>query len=389
MNDNFHERLCRCAMGKIFGFEPGIAQVIIENLGSGASLFALSQNELYGLLGPFSKFAPSINEKALDESAEELEMLQSMGISFISELDEEYPRLLKECPDRPVGLYVKGWKDLESSFREHPPVALVGTRDLSLYGKEWTRRIVDALAGAKVRPTIVSGMAIGCDINAHLAACEASLPTVAVLPTCVDTIYPMSHRIYERRIMENPFSAMLSDYPTGTQAKAINFIRRNRIIAGLSFATIIVESKSVGGGLITVNMAQSYGRDIYALPGRIDDIRSEGCNTLLQRKIAEPITDLDVLVEALGLGLKARRRKNELSEELREKYAGQLGSRDLESIVKVATAIKSRRGISTDELCVQLGMDYPELIRFVGQLEADGIVSLDLLQRCSINVKIV
>ena len=145
----------------------------------------------------------------------------------------------------------------------------------------------------------------------------------------------------------------------------------------------------MGGGLITVNMAQSYGRDIYALPGRIDDIRSEGCNTLLQRKIAEPITDLDVLVEALGLGLKARRRKNELSEELREKYAGQLGSRDLESIVKVAIAIKSRRGISTDELCVQLGMDYPELIRFVGQLEADGIVSLDLLQRCSINVKIV
>lgn len=376
-------------MGKIFGFEPGLAQVIMENLGSGSLLFAMSQKELYELLGPFSKFSSAINEKALDESAEELEKLGSLGISFICELDEEYPSLLKECPDRPLGLYVRGWKDLNSSFREHPPIALVGTRDLSLYGKEWTRRIVDALAGAKVKPTIVSGMAMGCDINAHLAACEYSLPTVAVLPTCVDTIYPMCHRIYERKILENPFSAMVSDYPTGTQPKAINFIRRNRIIAGMSVATIIVESKSVGGGLITVNMAQSYGRDIYALPGRIDDIRSEGCNTLLRRKIAEPITNLDALVDALGLGLIARRRKNELSAELREKYADTFGSRDLDNMVKVAMAIKSERGISADELCERLGMNYPELMRFVGQLESDGIICLDLLQRCSINVKIV
>lgn len=376
-------------MGKIFGFEPGLAQVIMENLGSGSLLFAMSQKDLYGLLGPFSKFSSAINEKALDESAEELEKLGSLGISFICELDEEYPSLLKECPDRPLGLYVRGWKDLNSSFREHPPIALVGTRDLSLYGKEWTRRIVDALAGAKVKPTIVSGMAMGCDINAHLAACEYSLPTVAVLPTCVDTIYPMCHRIYERKILENPFSAMVSDYPTGTQPKAINFIRRNRIIAGMSVATIIVESKSVGGGLITVNMAQSYGRDIYALPGRIDDIRSEGCNTLLRRKIAEPITNLDALVDALGLGLIARRRKNELSAELREKYADTFGSRDLDNMVKVAMAIKSERGISADELCERLGMNYPELMRFVGQLESDGIICLDLLQRCSINVKIV
>lgn len=376
-------------MGKIFGFEPGLAQVIMENLGSGSLLFAMSQKDLYGLLGPFSKFSSAINEKALDESAEELEKLGSLGISFICELDEEYPSLLKECPDRPLGLYVRGWKDLNSSLREHPPIALVGTRDLSLYGKEWTRRIVDALAGAKVKPTIVSGMAMGCDINAHLAACEYSLPTVAVLPTCVDTIYPMCHRIYERKILENPFSAMVSDYPTGTQPKAINFIRRNRIIAGMSVATIIVESKSVGGGLITVNMAQSYGRDIYALPGRIDDIRSEGCNTLLRRKIAEPITNLDALVDALGLGLIARRRKNELSAELREKYADTFGSRDLDNMVKVAMAIKSERGISADELCERLGMNYPELMRFVGQLESDGIICLDLLQRCSINVKIV
>lgn len=376
-------------MGKIFGFEPGLAQVIMENLGSGSLLFAMSQKELYELLGPFSKFSSAINEKALDESAEELEKLGFLGISFICEFDEEYPSLLKECPDRPLGLYVRGWKDLNSSFREHPPIALVGTRDLSLYGKEWTRRIVDALAGAKVKPTIVSGMAMGCDINAHLAACESSLPTVAVLPTCVDTIYPMCHRIYERKILENPFSAMVSDYPTGTQPKAINFIRRNRIIAGMSVATIIVESKSVGGGLITVNMAQSYGRDIYALPGRIDDIRSEGCNTLLRRKIAEPITNLDALVDALGLGLIARRRKNELSAELREKYADTFGSRDLDNMVKVAMAIKSERGISADELCERLGMNYPELMRFVGQLESDGIICLDLLQRCSINVKIV
>lgn len=376
-------------MGKIFGFEPGLAQVIMENLGSGSLLFAMSQKELYELLGHFSKFSSAINEKALDESAEELEKLGSLGISFICELDEEYPSLLKECPDRPLGLYVRGWKDLNSSLREHPPIALVGTRDLSLYGKEWTRRIVDALAGAKVKPTIVSGMAMGCDINAHLAACEYSLPTVAVLPTCVDTIYPMCHRIYERKILENPFSAMVSDYPTGTQPKAINFIRRNRIIAGMSVATIIVESKSVGGGLITVNMAQSYGRDIYALPGRIDDIRSEGCNTLLRRKIAEPITNLDALVDALGLGLIARRRKNELSAELREKYADIFGSRDLDNMVKVAMAIKSERGISADELCERLGMNYPELMRFVGQLESDGIICLDLLQRCSINVKIV
>lgn len=384
MDANFNERVCRCALNRLMGFEPFLAQGIIGKLGSATAFFSLTPKQVSEVFGPFFKHASAVGDREVETSRKELEMLAEKKIVFLTELDEEYPPLLRECEDRPVGLYTRGDVNLAATLSEHPPVAIVGTRDISFYGKEWTRKIVDALSRARIRPTIVSGMAMGCDYAAHEAALEAGLPTVGVLPTCVDRIYPSRHASFAARLAARSGCALVSDYPSGTSPLAINFIRRNRIIAGMAGATVLVESKASGGGLITVRMASSYGRDVFALPGRADDVRSAGCNAMLQAKIAEPVFDLDVFVDSLGLGTLSRRRKVELEQELRVRYSTSFGDRDLERLIAVALHVKKKRGVALEELCSDLGMTYPEAVRFAGQLEADGIIEMDLLQRCAI-----
>ena len=181
------------------------------------------------------------------------------------------------------------------------PVAVVGTRDISPYGREWCERIVHALARTSPKPLIVSGLAIGTDICAHKAALEASLPTIAVMATGTDTIYPYRHRQIAEKMSGTQGCALVTDYPPGTAPLPVNFLRRNRIIAGLSHATILVESKIKGGGMMTCRLAFSYDRDVYALPGRADDLRSQGCNHLIRARMAEPLTSEEDIIDSLGL----------------------------------------------------------------------------------------
>ena len=380
MRDN----VAYCALGRIFGYEPRTARLLVEKCGSAEAFFNLSSGEQHSVLGPYSKAAGTDFRREYEAAEAELERLVADDCRFVALGDSAYPANLRECEDAPMGLYVKASSPPEEVFGNGLMVAIVGTRDISPYGEEWCRRIVSGLSQCRNKPVIVSGFALGTDIIAHRMALECGLRTIAVLPTGIDEIYPRRHIPDAAILARTEGCALVTDYPTGTQAQAINFLRRNRIIAGLSLATILIESKEKGGGLITSGFAFGYGRDVFALPGRIDDLRSRGCNALIASTKAKAVTDIGMLLRDLGLGRWNRLQGKSLVKEIEDRY----GSRsDLAQIVSVAELIKERRGIYAEEICRETGISYKDTLRLITLLESDGIVSSDLLQRCSIVYK--
>ena len=379
----FEERAALCALNRIFGFEPKIGLRLIGTLGSALAVFKES-NEVKQFLGNSFriKYASLVTESAFETSAIELETLEGRGCRFIGIGEKGYPALLMECEDPPLGLYYKGVSPPEEVFAGIPQIAVVGTRGLTYYGKDWCRRIVEAMSRANVRPLVVSGLALGVDVTAHRAALEAGLPTVAVMATGIDGLYPSANRNVGEVIASTSGCALVTDYPPDTGAVRINFLRRNRIIAGICRATILVESRIKGGGMMTARLAASYGRDVYALPGRIDDPVSQGCNLLIRENLAEQIGDLGELVSRLGLGRTDMRLKADFKECVESYYKERLSGDEHEDIVRLALLIKGHRGVSIDELCGKLKWTYSRVSRLSTTLECDGFITVDLLQRC-------
>lgn len=377
------ERICICAMNRIFGYEPEIAHRIIDGLGSASALFDMDEDERRRLFGPFSKYQGRIASAELDKAARDIESMSRLGARFTAITDPGYPRLLKECSDAPVGMFVMASSNDEEVFGARPCIAIVGTRGLTSYGREWCRHLVAALSTASTKPCIVSGLAIGTDICAHEAAIEAGIASIAVLPSGLDQIYPGRHRGFAERLAATPGCALVSDYPPETSAAKVNFVRRNRIIAGMCSATILIESRPNGGGMITARLANSYGRDVYCLPGRIDDPASQGCNQLIQEKIAESITDPGILADALGLGRPSLRKAIDLKAEIERRYG--IGT----PLVRLGLEIRKHRDIDISTLASNLALQYHEASRMCSMLEADGFIRIDLLQRCSIDFKII
>lgn len=387
--NTYDESVCCMALNSIFGFQPRIALAMIEALGSAGAVFELHPYELYELLGPHSKYRAQLNHGALEDAFGEMNKVLEMGGRFIGITSPEYPAALKDCYDPPVGLYVKSPSPLEEVFaRRNPYVSIVGTRDMTPYGKEWCEKIVAAFGQSASRPVVVSGLAYGVDITAHRAALEAGLPTIACMATGIDAVYPYRHYNIAERIATEPGCALVSDFPLCTTPLQPNFLRRNRIIAGLSEATILIESKSRGGGLLTADLAFSYGREVLALPGRGDDICSQGCNKLIFRKVAEPIYDTASLLKELNMLPEKRRTKAlELREEIYALYGDSQPPERLADMIRTALQIKKNRGVTLDELSFQTGIPPRELSTICSLMESDGILSVDLLQRCSINRK--
>ena len=384
--ENFseEERACLCALNRIFGFEPKIGKGLLEAFGGPAAVFKAKSNEISDFLSSFarSRYSPLVTGSAFESAAMELERRARDGCRFVGFGEKGYPQALLECEDPPLGLYYKGNLPPEEVFNKRPQIAVIGTRNLSYYGRDWCRNIVEALSKAKVKPMIVSGLALGVDVTAHRAALDFGLPTIGVMATGIDDIYPPQNFKTGKLMTTTPGCALITDYPPQTGAVKINFLRRNRIIAGICSATILVESKSRGGGMMTARLAYSYDRDVFALPGRVDDPLSQGCNMLIKETIAEPIGDLAELVERLGLGRTEMSLKTDFRKEVEECYSD-LDEGSRADILKVALAVKSRRGIGIDELCELFGWTFSRVSRIVTTLECDGFIAVDLLQHCS------
>ena len=383
MKNELLEKYGAIALNAIFGYEPLKARRIVETLGGAAPLFLLNQREVRELLGAsFQKFGPKIGDFALEDARREMEELESAGCDFIPCTSPDFPRELLECEDGPVGLYIKSDSPAREVFNRAPGISIVGTRDISPYGKQCCQRIVSSLAEAVRKPVIISGLAIGVDICAHIGALETGLATIAVLPTGIDSIYPWRHRGIAERIVKSSGSALVTDFPPGTGAQAFTFLRRNRIIAGLGASTILVESKAKGGGMITARLACGYQRSVFAVPGRIDDLRSAGCNALMAEKIADTLCSPETLCTELGLGYRGTGASGGLSEELDRKYSSR---EDFGEIRRIALIIKSSGGINIEELSRRASLDYAQTASLAALLESDGLINIDLLQRCTIN----
>lgn len=266
-------------------------------------------------------------------------------------------------------------------------IAVVGTRDITPYGREWCVRTVAGLSRCKERPVIVSGLALGTDFCAHKAAVESGLATIGVMATGPETVYPHRHREFAEKLCETPGCALVTDYPPGTAPLAIHFLRRNRIIAGLSDSTILIESKIKGGGMMTCRLAFSYSRDVYALPGRADDLRSQGCNSLIRSKIAEPLTSIEDLTESLGLNRAGAGGRRSVREIILSEYGSRLSPERLQLTANMLVKIKEERGITVEELSEFTGMSYGITANIAAMLETDGLISIDLLQRCFIMIE--
>jgi DNA processing protein len=260
---------------------PITARKLIKNAGSAREVFRLSRGSLEKIpsIGPF--LSQSIQQSALLERAEkEMLFLEKYHISALYFEDAEYPARLKECVDAPILLYARGEKGLHTKRA----LSVVGTRRASSYGKEQCRNIVLELGELISDLVIISGLAYGIDVIAHRAALEGKIPTVAVLGHGLQTIYPNAHRETAKKICRQ--GALLTDFHSGMGPERNNFLRRNRIIAGMADATLVVESAQSGGSLITANMAFTYQRDVLAVPGRATDERSRGCNRLIRKNVA-------------------------------------------------------------------------------------------------------
>lgn len=371
------ETLCLCALNRIFCYEPVVGLRLLEYFGTAAAVFEAPSGQLGGLLHARPEYAGKVHRGALAESDRELESVERLGGRFVGLHSPAYPQLLRECPDRPLGLYVRSQTPVEDLFNSREAIAFVGTRDLSSYGREWCGNLVSTLSETSAKPLIVSGLAFGIDYVAHTTALTLSLPTVGVMATGIDRIYPSRHESLAERMVRTPGCALVSCYPLGTAPLANQFLSRNRIIAGMSRATVLVESKIRGGGLITARHAYSYDRDVYALPGRVDDVRSQGCNRLIRDKIAEPVISREDFLDKLGLKAPRLRKQDVLG-----KAAGLFPDGSLE--LAVLKAVLAERGIDIRTLCARTDRPYAEVIAAALALESEGFLSMDILQRCSV-----
>ena len=375
MHMDYSDDIACCLLNKVFGFNPLAGKRIIDRLERPYDLFTMTDSERRNFAGMV--LPEGLDKRAFDECAEELERLSRSGCRFVG--FHNLPSLLKDCSDPPLGLYVKSSSPPEEVFRPRPSVAIVGTRDVSHYGLEWCRKLCRALALSPAGPVIISGLAIGVDIAAHLEAIERGAATIAVLPTGLDKVYPGRHEAYADRICNTPGCALVSDYPPGTVPLKTNFLRRNRIIAGLSQAVLLIESKIHGGGMMTARLAASYNRAVYALPGRADDIRSAGCNKLISEQTAELVASEGDLLAKLGLppapGVTAYR-------DVSTVFAGRIPPDEIPRLSAMLGLIACCRGIGIDDLSSRMMLQISTVRALVSLLESEGFIQTDILGRC-------
>ncbi len=279
---------------------PGVGPVLLRRLQQRFHHLSVAWNapaqELQTVQGIGGQTLQAIqSQRATIDPAHLLAQHQQTNPNFWVPPEAHYPRMLLETPDPPPVLYYRGKVHPSENQGVSTMVGIVGTRDPSEYGKRWTRKIAYALAQKGF--TVVSGMAEGIDTQAHHGCLEAGGRTIAVLGTGVDVVYPQRNQGLYQTLLER--GLVLSEYPAGTQPNRANFPKRNRIIAGLSRAVLVMEAPSKSGALITAYLANDYARDVYVLPGSLDNPRAMGCLGLVHRG-AQLILGIGQLLDMLG-----------------------------------------------------------------------------------------
>ena len=290
--DNSNKLLYRIALTQIEGVGDILARNLMEAVGDEETIFKSSKKALTTVRGISDNLANAIlNSNVLLKAEKELEFIAKNKIQTFFFADDNYPYRLKECVDSPLLLYFKGNADLNSK----KIVSIVGTRKSTDYGNKFCTQFVEELFSMFPDLLIVSGLAYGIDIQAHQSALKSNLNTVGVLAHGLDRIYPSSHRKTAVEMLDN--GGLLTEFISKTEPDKFNFVRRNRIVAGMADAVVVVQSDIKGGSLITADLANSYNKDVFALPGRTTDKESMGCNYLIQQNKAALLQSTESFVQ--------------------------------------------------------------------------------------------
>ncbi|MFY9153851.1 MAG: DNA-processing protein DprA [Prolixibacteraceae bacterium] len=283
---------------------PGIGAITARNLiayvGSVEGVFQEKEKNLMKIPGIGEVNAQRVvRQNVLERAKREVDFIQKNKIQTFFYLDESYPSRLKNCSDAPIILFYKG----NANLNEKRIISVVGTRNATNYGKEICDELIRSFSEKSYPLIVVSGLAYGIDIHAHKACLKYNVPTVGVFAHGLDKIYPAIHAQFATKMLEN--GGLITDFVSQSNIDRQNFLRRNRIIAGLADATIIVESAEKGGALVTADIANSYNRDVFAFPGRSTDPFSKGCNKIIKLNEAILVENQADIEKAMNWDVKA------------------------------------------------------------------------------------
>jgi DNA processing protein len=353
--------LYNIALSLIKGVGPLNEKKLLEHFGSAEEIFRTTKRGLMMVKDIGEVLSSNITTQiqsceVLRRAEEELTFIEKNKIDVYLYNDEKYPRRLKHCADAPILLYTKG----SINFNCSKILGMVGTRKSTDYGKRITTDIIEAFVGEDI--LIVSGLAYGIDTISHKVAVETGLPTVGVLGHGLDRIYPTQNRSLAVSMLEN--GGLATEFISKTNPDAVNFPARNRIIAGLCDAIVVVEAATTGGALITADIANSYNRDVFAVPGKIGDDYSKGCNGLIKSNRANLIQSADDIRYILNWNNSpiVKQKQRELCIDLTEKQQ------------KIYSIIENAGNIYIDDLCTICNEPLSWVSTILLQLEIKDII---------------
>ena len=353
----------RIGISLIPGIGPVLARNLIAYAGGVEQVFGMNEKQLSKVQGIGSVLAAAIkNADVLPRAQKEIEFIRGHNITPLFFTEENYPRHLGRCDDAPLMLYVKG----DVKFELRPVLSIVGTRRATEKGKVLCEVFIRELAERYPEVLIVSGLAYGIDICAHRTALKYGLDTVAVVAHGLDRIYPYLHR-NEAKEMINRGGAVVTEFMSGTKPDKHNFVQRNRIVAGLADAVVVIESGIKGGALITARIAYSYNRDVLAFPGHPSDELSKGCNYLIKQNIAALIENVEDLEYALGWESKAKKGETATQRKLFPEFSS-------EDEKLLYTILVEQKELTVSELSIKSQLPVSRVNSLLLNLEFAGLV---------------
>ncbi len=353
-----NDLLYQIALTFVPNIGPVQAKILTEHFGNAENIFKAPKKELGNIEGIGEVRAKSI--KMFDNfspAEKEIEFVEKYKIQTLFLTDENYPKRLLNCYDSPTILYYRGNADLNSS----KIINIIGTRNNTDYGRLVTEQLVNELQNLQV--LIVSGLAYGIDSIAHKAAIQNNLPTIGVLAHGLDTIYPAAHASLAKQMLNT--GGLLTEFKKETPPDKHNFPRRNRIVAGMADATIVIETAVKGGSMITAELANGYNRDVFAFPGKVTDSKSAGCNHLIKNNKAILLTDASHLIEMLGWSTKKAKPKKQ-----KELFISLTTDEQL-----LVDVLKEKDTVHIDEIFLRSGLTSSTVAATMLNLEFQNVVT--------------
>lgn len=361
------ETLYAVALTRIYHFHIAAGVQLYRKLGSATAVME-HRHDIKAVLPDASpRLVDSLADMsdAMRKAEEELDFDEKHNIKPLVLGDDNYPERMRNCDDAPLVLFYRGTADLN----QRRIVSVVGTRHCTAYGQDIIRKFTADLKRLCPKVLVVSGLAYGVDIHAHRNALNNGIETVGILAHGLDYLYPTAHRDTAAEMLDN--GGLATEFMTGTNADKQNFVRRNRIIAGLADATVVIESATKGGSLITARIAQDYGRDVFAFPGNVGLPYSEGCNNLIRDNNAALITSAEDFVNAMGWDEDCR-----IEQAKKEGIERQLFPEMDENEKKIVGLLSTNNNLQTNTICMKTGLHIGEASAALFSLEMKGIVKM-------------